>query len=366
MGNSRPKRKSVLFLIIFAVTVLSALLYINSKTVPKTSFLMEGKNKLSLKGEVSAVSNNSSMVYCFRDMLLEANEENLRVKNINGSVVWSQKLQGKIVRMTDVGDNILIIDSQNNINYYSLQGKLLWSYKAPYEIIDIFTESNGSFLAEYKGMTGSHAEVFAESSSKLGRISLENAHVLSFTAGDNSYSISVLDTSADAIKTKIITYNFKGEILWAQNFENEIITKLNYSSNNKLLALGENTMYIYKKDGSLQGDVKFKERVSSIAISDHIVAAVLIDKGKQCAVCYDLDMREQSRTEIDKLFLGIYPMKSSFILFCNDELMIMTAKGELIARYKSNVDISSVYMTADNKIYIVSNRKLQLLEYAKQ
>lgn len=348
-----------------AAIMLSALLFVNSRTAPKSSFVMEGKNKLTVTGEVAAVSNSSSIVYFVKDLLLEAQGENLRVKNINGSVAWSQKLQGKISKIADSGENIIIIDSQNNINYYSLQGKLLWSYKPTYEIIDIFTEDDGSFLVEYKGMTGSHADVFTQSGSKIGSISVENAHILSFANGVSSFSISIIDTSADAIKTKIITYNLKGDILWAKNFENKIITKLKYSNNKKLVALGENTIYIYKNDGSLQGDAKIEGKISNIAISDNIIAVSLYEKDKQYAVSYDSNMREQSRTEINEAPLGIFPMKSSYILYFRDELMIITAKGELISRYKSNVDISSIYMTPDNKIYIVSNRKLQRLEYTK-
>jgi len=91
----------------------------------------------------------------------------------------------------------------------------------------------------------------------------------------------------------------------------------------------------------------------------------LQDKGKEYLVCYDANMREQSRIEIKPAPLGIFPLKSNLIVYYDDELMILTPKGELTARFKSNTDISSAYMTSDNKVYIVSNRKLQLLEYAK-
>ncbi len=363
MSNLKAKGKTALFLLLAAMLVLIILLYVNSRTAQKSSFIMEGKEKLSVTGEVAAVSNNSSLIYCVKDLLIEAQAENLRVKDIKGNVAWSQKLPGKIIKLADAGESIIIIDSQKNINYYSLQGKLLWAYKSPYEIIDIFTENNGNFLVEYKGMTGSHAEVFTQDGSKIGNISVENAHILSFSTGNSVFSISVLDTSAEAIKTKIITYNLKGDILWAQNFDNRIISNIKYSKNNKLLAMGENTIYIYKNDGSLQEEAKIEGKISNIAIGDYIIAIALQDKGKQYSVCYDANMRELSRVEIKAPPLGLYPMKNNLILYYGDELMVLTVKGELTARFKSNTDINSVYMTPDNKIYIVSNRTLQLLEY---
>ena len=365
MSNPRSKKRTAIILLIIVVLALTTLLFINSRTAPKSSFIMDGRKKLTVTGEVAAVSNNNSQVYCVKDLLIEAQEENLRAKNIKGNVAWSQKLPAKIKDLAGAGEYIVITDSENNINYYSLQGKLLWTYKSTYEIIDLFAEDNGSFLVEYKGMTGSHAEAFAQNGSKIGSISVENAHILTFSVGENAFSISVLDTSTDIIKTKIITYNFKGDILWAQNFDNKIVSNLKYSKNNSLLALGENTLYTYTSDGSLEKEVRIEGIVSNFAISDYLVTMALQDKGKRYIVCFDTNMREQSRLEIEKAPLGIFPLKNNLVLYYNDELLILTPKGELTARFKPNSDISSVYMTPDNKVYIVSNRKLQLLEYVK-
>ena len=214
-------------------------------------------------------------------------------------------------------------------------------------------------------MTGSHAEVFIQNGSKIGSISVENAHVLDFSVEDNTFSISVLDTSAETIKTKIITYNFKGDILWAQNFDNNIISKLGYGKNNKLLAMGENVLYTYAGDGKLQEEARIQGEISKAAMGDQLIAISLQDRGKKYVACYDANLKEQCRLEIDEVPLGFYPHKNSFVMYYNDELLVLTAKGELTARFKSNSEIGSVYMTDDDRLYIVSNRKLQLLEYTK-
>lgn len=365
MSNKRSKLTTALALLFTVAVVLTGLLYINGKTAPKSSFIMEGRKKLAVTGEVAAVSNSSSIVYCMKDLLIEAQEENLRAKNIKGNVAWSQKQPAKVTDIAAAGEHIVIIDTENNIFYYSLQGKLLWTYKSTYEIKDLFTEENGSFLVEYKGMTGSHAEVFTQNGSKIGSISIENAHILAFSVNDNAFSISVLDTAAEAIKTKIITYNLKGDILWAQNFDNNIISKLSYGKNNKLLAMGENILYVYEGDGKLQIEASVEGEISKAAVSGQLVAVSLQDRGKKYVVSYDTNLKELCRLEIDRVPLGLYPLKDSFVMYYNDELLVLTSKGELTARFKSNSEISSVYMTADDRLYIVSNRRLQLLEYTK-
>ncbi|MGI6584951.1 MAG: hypothetical protein GX301_00275 [Gracilibacteraceae bacterium] len=365
MKKAKSKKNTALLLLLAIVSTLVILFYINNKTTLTYSFITDGKNKLAVTGEVSAVSQSRSTVYYVEDLLIEVQAENIRAKNIKGDVAWSCKMPEKTVGISNAGENIIIIDLSNNIHYYSLKGKLLWTYKSDHDIIDIFTEDNGSFLVEYKGITGSHAEAFRHDGSKIGSILVDNAHILSFSEGSDAFSISIVDTSSEFIKTKIITYSFKGNILWANNFDNTIISKLRYSRNNKLLAIGENTVYIYNNDGSLHHEVKIDGEISSVSMSDRIVAMTLQDKGKQYLVCYDTNMREQSRVEIRPVPLGIYPQKSNLLVYYNDELMILTSKGELNARYEPNTDISNAYMTSDNKVYITSNRRLQQLEYVR-
>lgn len=218
---------------------------------------------------------------------------------------------------------------------------------------------------EYKGITGSHAEAFKQDGSKLGSIMVDNAQILSFSEGSEAFSISIVDISSELIKTKIITYDLKGDILWAKNFDNIIISQLTYSKDNRLLAIGENSVYIYNNDGSLHHEAKIDGEICNAAMSNHIVAITLHNKAKQYLVCYDVNMRERSRVEIKPDPLGIFPQKSNLLLYYNNELMIITLKGELNAMYKPNTDISCAYMTSDNKVYIASNRRLQQLEYVK-
>ena len=100
-------------------------------------------------------------------------------------------------------------------------------------------------------------------------------------------------------------------------------------------------------------------------MGDQLIVISLQDRGKKYVACYDANLKEQCRLEIDEVPLGFYPHKNSFVMYYNDELLVLTAKGELTARFKSNSEIGSLYMTDDDRLYKVSNRKLQLLEYTK-
>lgn len=366
MSKLHSKGRAALLLSAVTIIVLSTLVFINERNSGISSLMSEGANSLSVTGEVSAISNNNSIIFCTNNFLLEAQSDILRVKNTKGEVVWSQKYTGNIIKMANAGSNIVIIDSSNSIYYYTEQGKLLWNYKCPLEITEVFTEENGSILIEYRGLTGGRAEVFEQNGSKIGNISVENAEILSFSAGVSSFSISVLDLSGETVKTKIITYNFKGDILWANNYDEKLITKLNYTKNNKLLAVEEDRILSYKNDGNLDGELEIEGSVKKVSMSDYLTVIVTSKQGKHYVECYDSNNKKKCRIELSAVPLGVFPLKNNFIVYYKDELMILTSKGNATAVYKSNTDILRAYMTMDNKVYIVSNRKLQLLEYKKK
>lgn len=69
-----------MLLLLITIFLLAILLYINNKTTRKSSFTIDGKNELEVTGEVSAVSQSSSAIYYVKDLLIEAQAENIRAK----------------------------------------------------------------------------------------------------------------------------------------------------------------------------------------------------------------------------------------------------------------------------------------------
>lgn len=80
MHNLKSKKRTALLLLLITIFLLAILLYINNKTTRKSSFTIDGKNELEVTGEVSAVSQSSSAIYYVKDLLIEAQAENIRAK----------------------------------------------------------------------------------------------------------------------------------------------------------------------------------------------------------------------------------------------------------------------------------------------
>ena len=60
----------------------------------------------------------------------------------------------------------------------------------------------------------------------------------------------------------------------------------------------------------------------------YIITIALNNKGKQYAICYDSNLREQSRVEIKAAPSGIFPRRNNFIIYYNDEFLLLTNKAD--------------------------------------
>lgn len=363
MQKTKFQGKSIAIFTGTIVLVLATLLIINNLSGKPSPLAETGGKRLVLMEELVPASLSGSLIHCVEGLMLEAQGRNLKAKSIKGDSQWNLMMPSVINRVTSAGNDIVVFDEGKNLSYCNLQGKQMWSVTLSNDAIDVYTDENGFVLVEYKGMKGSLAEVFNSSGSKVGGIALENAHILGFAANGNAFSITILDLASETLKTKIITYDNKGDVLWANNFNDEIISSIHYGRSGILTAVSENKLYQYKNDGKLIQNKSLNGKLLYTAMSDHLAVIVMQEKGRTMITGFDANLKQQCHFEAESALLGIYPGKNSFILYTKDMLQHISMNGSLIASYKSNTDISKVYMTADNKFYIVSNKKLQLLQY---
>lgn len=363
MQKTRSQGKNIAILTVAIVLALTTLLLVKNLSGKPSRFTENGGKRLALMEELVPASLSGSLIHCVDGLMLEAQGRNLKAKSMKGGNSWNLMMPSVISRITNAGNYIAVFDEEKNLSYYSLQGKQLWSVTLSNEAIDVYTDENGFVLVEYKGMKGSLAEVFNPGGSKVGGIALENAHILGFAANGNAFSITILDLASETLKTKIITYDNKGDVLWANNFNNEIISSIHYGKNGNLMAISENKLYKYKNDGKLLQDTALNGKLTYVAMSDYLAIIITQEKGRTMITGFDANLKQKCHFEAESVPLGIYPGKNSFILYTKDMLQHISINGSLNASYKSNTDISRVYMTMDNKFYILSNKKLQLLQY---
>lgn len=364
MKNSQATRKKAVLSALMIVIIVAICIFANTKSYSHMERTSSANKDMTLAGELSAVSNTNSNVYCWEDAMLEVQGGKLHVNSMSGGQAWGQQVSSPVSKIINAGSNIAIIDNNKTMTGYSKQGKQLWSYSLPYEASDVFTDQSGMLLVEYKGDKGSIFEVLNSKGVRIANVSIENAYVLSFAVGNgNTFSVSVIDVSGDIVKSKVITYNGKGEIIWADNFDNEIIPQIKYNKNNTLMAIGEKNLYLYKSDGKKGTSVSLKGNLINVGISDEAIVVLSQELGKNICHSYDMRLKEIADFELDKSMKNVYIYKSRLILYSSDIVAAYNLKGNILAAYRKITDISNVYMTDENTILVVSNRKLQKLTF---
>ena len=356
-------RSSTNFVLVLTLTVfiIVGLLYANHVFSNKSTYDSVKTDGYKSVGEVGGISNNSS-VYTVEDLLLEVEDSIVRGKNIAGTVSWTIKLGGKVEKAVSSSDRTFLVDDKK-ITCISKTGKVLWSGNLQDEVTDIYTDKDGSVLLEYREGFSSRCEVYNPKGIRVGNLLIENAYILSYTSGINStFVLSILDIASEAVKSKVLAYNYKSEIVWANNHDDKIIPMVYYMRNNVVLAVGEKELILYKADGKEEHRKEISGKLLKTAAKDNTIVAIVKERGSTYALAYDVSLKEQARVKLEKQPLGIHVLKNGFILYNKDEFSVYDGKGKVKQIYKSNSDISGLNVVSEDKIYLQSGRRLVMLE----
>lgn len=358
---TRLKRLPYLVLII-AVFAFAGLLFLKDMITGDKPFLGEVK-RLEADGELVPVSNNS-VIYYGKDIMIEGENSNIRAKNMEGTILWSMKLHGDVTSIKSCGEGFVVNIGNKSITTISKTGEVLWQYEMVIPASDIYSSEEGLLLIQYRENGYNSFEIFNIKGVKYCQGAINNAQVVSFDGtADKNYTISMIDISSGKIITRLATYNNKGEIIWAQDFEDIIIPSLIYNSRGELIAVSDESMMKYRADGKLVKKEDFQNPLIKVSLSDDLM--VIIQKNREFydVFVYDLDLRQIGSAAVKSKPEGVFAGHKHFLVYDKDNLTMFSRQGNIIALYESNIDINSAYIYDDTSIYIVSNRRLQKLGY---
>ncbi len=362
--NKNPKGRKIAFLTLIVLISAAVLIYINNSSLDSSAIRVSGKKVLAVASELAVASNNSDLFFCMDELMIEAQGTVIRARKVTGEQAWSMSLGGVVMRISSAGESILVLDDKNKLYYMSRQGKIIWDYALQSEPWNIFGEDNGCILIEYKDISGSKIEVFNSKGTALGKAALKNAYVISFGAGsEDRYTISVVDITSENLKSRLITYNSAGQMVWAKDFNNEIISYVHFLKNNNILAAVSNKLLNYGNDGNIVKEVKLDGKLQNISASTDTIVIVINERGKYSSVIFDGYLEKYGQIKLEIVPKGIFVHENNYILYDKDKLLLGNVNDSIVTTYKSVSDIVSAYMTSRDSMYIVSNRKLQALQF---
>ena len=361
MKNNHSNIKATGLLLVLILMLMLGLIYINNMNSISTSGSKDMK-ELSLIGQLEAQEKNS-IVCSVDDLLAEANGLVVKARNIKGEVIWSKTLIGKVVSMKSAASNLYILDDSKKLYCISKSGNLTWNKQLDGEIKEIYTDRSGAVLIDSTYNGGTRIQIFNHKGVDVGAMTLDNAEVVAFASGKDENSISLIDISTQIIKTKIVTLNLKGDMVWSDNLDNQIIPMLGYTKDNTLIAIGENVIYKYEDKNKSQSKTELNKTIYNASISEDGVAIVVRSRSGFEVISYNNKLKELGLAKLDQGPIGIILEKNNYILYYRENLLLADLKGSIKAEYKSIPAISKVYFTPEGEIISASNRLIQKLEW---
>ncbi|SHJ27202.1 DUF5711 family protein [Lutispora thermophila] len=356
------KRKLTYLILILTVLAFTGLM-IYKDIIAGDKFIMGDVKRLHIDKELVPVSINS-IIFNGNDIMVEAEGPNIRAKNMEGTILWSMKLDGNVSSIISCGEDIVINLENKSIATISKSGELLWQYEMVVPASDIYGSDKGLILIQYKENGYNYFEIFNMKGVKYSQGSINTAQAVSFDGnGDKNFTISLLDVSSEKIVTRLATYNNKGEIIWAQDFENVIIPCIKYNLRGDLIAVTDKSIMRFRADGKLIKKDEFFNPLIMVSLGNELVVAVQKNKDFYDVFIFDSNLKQIGTAAVKSKPHGIFAGDKYILIYDKDNLTMLSRQGSIIALYESNIDINSAYMCDNTSIYIVSNRKLQRLAY---
>lgn len=361
MSNKKSNMKAVVVLLVLILMLMTGLIYMNNIN-GKNSIALKDVRSLAFHGQAEA-ENQNSMIISVDDLLVEAAGTVVTAHNIDGNAVWNKTMAGKVEAVKSAADKLYVLDNSNNIYCISKGGKVLWEKKLEGKVKSFYTERSGDVLIEYTYEGGTKIKIISGKGIDEGSLVLENAYVVSFASGNSENSISVVDISSQILKTKLLTLNLRGDLVWSDNLDNQVIPLLGYTKDNSLIAIGENVIYKYKDQSKKQSKLELHKTIYSAGIGEGGITAILRGKNGFAAISYDANLKELGSLVLDQEPIGIFLENNRYILYYREKLLLADTKGAIQAQYKSIPEIKKAYFGAEQSIILVSDRLIQKLGY---
>lgn len=321
--------------------------------------------RLEVQQELIPISNDSTL-FTYDGIMIEGENSNLRARNMEGTILWTIKLKGNVSDIIGCGKDIVVNINNRSIATISKSGEVLWQYELAVPASNVLSSDNGLLMIQYREDTYNSFEIFNIKGVRYCKAAIDNAHVISFDGiAGKSYTVSLLDASSSKVVTKIATYNNKGEILWANNFEDMLVSKIKYSDKGDLVAIAENSIKKFRSDGKMIKNLDFSNPLVKVSAGNDMIVSLVKNTGFYDVFIHDYNLKQIGSAAVKTKPIGIFAGKDNFLLYDKDNLTLSGRQGKVLAVYESNIDINSAYINNDSDIYIISNRKLQKLTFQK-
>jgi hypothetical protein len=360
--NIRQHRKKVLYRIIGIITLVALVV-----AIINLIYAVQKYDDYEVKSTIERESTNITKFKDFSDDILEYSNDGILCVTKNGTLIWNQSYE-MASPIVETCEEYLVVYDQGGTQIYILSEEgLQKKIETTSSIQTVALAQQGTIAVLMKENNESGIKLFDKKGNELANGKFYDAKGsipvdIAISKDATKLAVSMVDVTGKAVSSSVTFYNF-GTVgqsaidnnVGTYSFEGILIPEIEYVSDNRMIALGTNTIIVFEgnQKPEIDREIEITEQVQSFFHNEKYIGLVY-DNREQENVWHIqiMDMRGKTVTEWDT---EIAYEKIEFL--SNNEICI-TSKTE--CEIYTRLGTKKFSYTFDKEIYsIIANGKGQ-------
>jgi hypothetical protein len=358
----RQHRKKVLYRIIGIITLVALVV-----AIINLIYAVQKYDDYEVKSTIERESTNITKFKDFSDDILEYSNDGILCVTKNGTLIWNQSYE-MASPIVETCEEYLVVYDQGGTQIYILSEEgLQKKIETTSSIQTVALAQQGTIAVLMKENNESGIKLFDKKGNELANGKFYDAKGsipvdIAISKDATKLAVSMVDVTGKAVSSSVTFYNF-GTVgqsaidnnVGTYSFEGILIPEIEYVSDNRMIALGTNTIIVFEgnQKPEIDREIEITEQVQSFFHNEKYIGLVY-DNREQENVWHIqiMDMRGKTVTEWDT---EIAYEKIEFL--SNNEICI-TSKTE--CEIYTRLGTKKFSYTFDKEIYsIIANGKGQ-------
>ena len=323
-------------------------------------------------------SNNEKkqqLVTTFKGEVAVYNNNSLKLYNLMGEEKWSlgQKMEKPILKSSE--NMIFLADKSTGfINAIDEHGMVLWTLDAAQPLGAFVCNPKGSsVVVKEKENGGGDLLIYDSKGKNMGKVDIKKGTIMdvAITNDGGMVAVSLLSTEKDKIETNVILYSKEGRLLGGNKYDDEIMAKLFFSHDNKLISVGTSHIVGFDKSKGLLWSKAGSNSVNKLAWNGLDLITVnyvnsrksLLDtKDQNLIVMYNLEGEKLLEISMKDNIEEMAAINRSVAILTNRTMYYMKEYDQEIIEKKINNDIKGVSFLSDHQLLIITEGKIDIMQ----